>query len=143
MYNAEVLGKFPVVQHFPFGSIFNWGSTSRLSSAPPVGAESTSVPISLVHSDNFSDTRPPWAKPGTLPPLNSAPIPPPLVGSRDPMMSDSQQQQQQQPEPPLPELNGPADTRAPWANTARRGPPPATPGSASDMGIVTKAPWAR
>ena len=24
MYNAEVLSKFPVVQHFPFGSVFAW-----------------------------------------------------------------------------------------------------------------------
>ncbi len=28
MFNAEVLSKFPVVQHFPFGSLFSWTPTS-------------------------------------------------------------------------------------------------------------------
>lgn len=37
MYNAEVLSKFPVVQHFPFGSLFSW------TPDPNVPAPSTSV----------------------------------------------------------------------------------------------------
>src|SRR2546423_14266747 len=32
MYNAEVLSKFPVVQHFPFGSLFRW---EKDPDAPP------------------------------------------------------------------------------------------------------------
>jgi serine/threonine-protein phosphatase 2A activator len=34
MYAAEVLGKFPVVQHFPFGSLLSWERCSGLEPQP-------------------------------------------------------------------------------------------------------------
>ncbi|ETI20364.1 hypothetical protein G647_08399 [Cladophialophora carrionii CBS 160.54] len=35
MYNAEVLSKFPVVQHFPFGSLFKWEKDPQAKDLPP------------------------------------------------------------------------------------------------------------
>ena len=35
MYNAEVLSKFPVVQHFPFGSLFSFERDPTIAASPP------------------------------------------------------------------------------------------------------------
>jgi serine/threonine-protein phosphatase 2A activator len=44
MYNAEVLSKFPVVQHFPFGSLFKWEQDPQAIHAPP-SAHTSSQPL--------------------------------------------------------------------------------------------------
>lgn len=44
MYNAEVLSKFPVVQHFPFGSFFRWEKDPE-ATPPPPSTHSASQPL--------------------------------------------------------------------------------------------------
>ena len=42
MFNVEVLSKFPVVQHFPFGTFFRWETDPRVelpAVSPHVGAQ--------------------------------------------------------------------------------------------------------
>lgn len=68
MYNAEVLSKFPVVQHFFFGSIFRW-ENDPAAKPPPTTTHNTSQPLRNPMSNAPTAARPggqpataaPWA----------------------------------------------------------------------------------
>lgn len=92
MYNAEVLSKFPVVQHFPFGSLFSWEqdsnavpalSTIHTSSQPTVGPSGALT----ARPSPQEGTRAPWAQIPSRPASSTVPT-----------------------------------TRAPWANASAGGP---------------------
>lgn len=76
MYNAEVLSKFPVIQHFPFGSLFSWEQDP--SAAEPAHAadqqrshsvNSNAATISRTQQEN---TRAPWANQRSAVPTRTA-----------------------------------------------------------------------
>ena len=117
MYNAEVLSKFPVVQHFPFGSLFRWEHDPH-AAEPAVTTHATSQP--LRNPTNPGDpassralpdqgTKAPWAT-ATAPPLAGGPTAAPWATGRPPP-------------PPTGMVDG--VTRAPWANQpSHRSAPP-------------------
>lgn len=134
MYNAEVLSKFPVVQHFPFGSLFSW---ERDPNAPPASETSGS------HTQTLHIASHPPSK-GPLPSDTTAIGPGPSPSPRIMPPSSSQ-------------LSG---TKAPWASTGTGTASPrmetgataapwagarsAAVGAPAGTGAVpvTRAPWA-
>ncbi|BCR92758.1 serine/threonine-protein phosphatase 2A activator [Aspergillus chevalieri] len=128
MYNAEVLSKFPVVQHFPFGSLFSFerdpnaiAPQTQPQSQPPTARP---APPSAGPGPG---TKSPWATAGgtaapTVAPWATARVPPSASSS----LPDTSRL------PPGPM----APTRAPWAKPAGSG------GDSGDLG-QTKAPWAK
>jgi serine/threonine-protein phosphatase 2A activator len=69
MYNGEVLSKFPVVQHFPFGSLFRWDKDP--AAKPPVMPADTYKSLRATGTDASATARP-TSVPSTAAPWASA-----------------------------------------------------------------------
>ncbi|KAF2009554.1 serine/threonine-protein phosphatase-like protein 2A activator 1 [Aaosphaeria arxii CBS 175.79] len=136
MYHGEVLSKFPVVQHFPFGSLFLWEKdpaaaevtkTIHTSSQPSrTAAPHATVQPSLrdpMAEPGTQTTRAPWAGGQNPPPPGATGAP--WTSSRSAPRATTGVSVPSGPNQP---------TRAPWAASTRAPPPP---------GGTTAAPWAR
>jgi len=146
MYDAEVLGKFPVVQHFPFGKFFKWerDPEAATSTGPSVHAQQQPASSGAgVDMNSSTGTAAPWAQ-----------------------QAPSSQPQGGMPSTRAPWANavpggvpGGPSTAAPWASTtASRLPPPGAganlppprgstygrmPPPPTARGPGTEAPWKR
>ncbi|KAK6217757.1 hypothetical protein LQW54_003266 [Pestalotiopsis sp. IQ-011] len=130
MFNGEVLSKFPVVQHLPFGSLLSWERDPD-AKEPQQSVHMVNQPIAAAALKSNSPgtgagTAAPWAKPGNMPPQMQAPWATGVPTTRP---------------APAPAIPG---TRAPFSSgqpTARPSAPQA--GSTDAQITVTKAPWAK
>ncbi|OAA56027.1 Phosphotyrosyl phosphatase activator, PTPA [Cordyceps fumosorosea ARSEF 2679] len=100
MYNAEVLSKFPVVQHFSFGSLFSWEKDPNAQvAAGSTASATTTTPAGGVTAPWAQTPRIPPGTGGTMAPTTRMPPPTQRPG---PPTSDGQP-------------GGMPPTKAPWA----------------------------
>lgn len=131
MFNAEVLSKFPVVQHFPFGSLFSWDIDPE-ASAPPQSVHMANQPSAAAPSQS-AGTAAPWAQATRMP----GPPGPGIPYSRVPGQAPGARGVNEPPQTARPQDVGP--TMLPPGPPRPNGPP----GTAGNQISVTKAPWAK
>ncbi|KAH6647924.1 phosphotyrosyl phosphatase activator [Truncatella angustata] len=132
MFNGEVLSKFPVVQHLPFGSLISWERDPN-AKEPHQSVHMVNQPIAAAALKSNSPapgpgTAAPWAKPGNMPPPMQAPW---AAGQPTARAYPTQ------PTPPG------ATTRAPTGVQPPARPTVPQAGSTDAHITVTKAPWAK
>lgn len=146
MYNAEVLSKFPVVQHFPFGSLFSWERDPNAIRPP-----------SSTHMGSGPQSRPKEGAPtarqvpeiGTKAPWATAPRPAPAMGptaapwatkAADPPNVSSSDVSRIPPALPDTSRLQPGLMAPTKAREAEASPKPAR---GDPENVQTKAPWAK
>lgn len=127
MFNAEVLSKFPVVQHFPFGSLFSW-DVDPAAPAPTQGVHMMSQPTATAATANAGQTMTHTAAAaatGTAAPwVRAARMPPP-------------------PGPGIPYSRAPPGPSTGLLASRQSQKQEAESGTAAAQITITKAPWAQ
>jgi serine/threonine-protein phosphatase 2A activator len=133
MYNAEVLSKFPVIQHFPFGSLFAWEKDPNAKIIQASVHTSSQPKASTVPSSTSSTS------------AYSSPRPQPQLQNRhvDVRASHALQQRPQVPPRNILAETDSAATVAPWARPSSLPLPTTNPDVLGGPNQSTRAPWAK